>query len=439
MFGDISCGDDFSRRNKHMGTAFANAKKQIDNAAIILASGYEDKKRFKKAVELLKKHSKVIRKSLSIRSDDGKKKSFRAFRIQHNDARGPYKGGIRFHQNVSEDELKALSVWMSIKCAVVGIPFGGSKGGIIVDPKILSIGELHRLCTKYAASFTSFIGPWKDVPAPDVNTSGREMAWMLDAYEEKIGYQAPATFTGKPVELGGSLGRTEATGLGGFHILNNYIHFTGWHPVNVKIAVQGFGNVGSWFSKFVSDAGYKVVAVSDVSGGLYDPKGLNIDRILELKERYGSFEDIPKSKKQEAISNMELLGLPVDILVPAALEDTITEINAKDIKSTTVLEMANGPTTPEAEEILLKKGIDVLPDVLCNAGGVTVSYFEWVQNLQGYRWTKDKVYDELEKTMDQSFEEIHNVVKEKKISYRKSAYVLAVKRIIDAMMLRGRV
>ena len=430
-----------------MTSAFANAKKQIDNVAKLLESDYEDKqslslhdkKRFNKAIELLKKPQRIIRKSLSIKMDSGKMQKFIAYRSQHNDARGPFKGGIRFHPNVSEDEVKALSTWMSIKCAVVGIPYGGAKGGIVVDPKILSVSELQRLCTKYAESFVPYIGPWKDVPAPDVNTGEREMAWMLEAYEKKIGYHAPATFTGKPIALEGSLGRTEATGLGGFHILNNYIHLARLNLSRMKIAIQGFGNVGYWFAKFAFDTGYKIVAVSDSSGGICDFKGLDVDKLLKLKEKYGSFSDLPEIKKQKLITNSQLLELDVDILVPAALENAITKDNANGIRAKTVLEMANGPITPEAEEILLKKGIDVIPDVLCNAGGVTVSYFEWVQNLHGYRWTKERVYEELKKIMDNSFDEIYAVVKEKKISYRKSAYVLAVKRIIDAMMARGRV
>lgn len=450
-----------------MGTAFANAKKQIENVASLLESDYKDEKRYRRAIRLLEKHQRVIKKSISIKLNNGKVRKFIAFRAQHNDARGPFKGGIRFHPNVSEDEVKALSVWMSIKCAVVGIPYGGAKGGIIFDPKTLSVDELQRLCTKYAESIVTFIGPWKDVPAPDVNTGKREMAWMLESYEKKIGCHAPATFTGKPIALGGSFGRTEATGLGGFHILNNYIHLAGCHPAKVKIAVQGFGNVGYWFAKFASDAGCKVVAISDSSGGIYDPKGLDIDKVFQLKEKYVSFkeiinfsshsersEELQRLKKRsfvnkspqddekngmKFITNEELLELPVDVLVPAALENVITVDNVKSIKAKTVLEMANGPTTPEAEEILLKKGVDVIPDVLCNAGGVTVSYFEWVQNLHGYRWTKERVYEELKQIIDQSFDEIYKVVKEKKISYRKSAYVLAVKRIIDAMMLRGRV
>jgi glutamate dehydrogenase/leucine dehydrogenase len=422
-----------------MNSAFANAKKQIDSVAKILERDYQDKKRFDRAVNLLKKPDRVLRKSISIKTDNGKVRKFQVYRSQHNNARGPYKGGIRFHLQVSEDEVKALSTWMSVKCAVVDIPYGGGKGGIIVDPSTLSEGELMRLCKKYAEFLYPHIGPWKDVPAPDVNTGEREMAWMLDAYEKKVGYHAPATFTGKPIILGGSLGRTEATGLGGSYILTDFLKAKKLKNEKTTIAVQGFGNVGFWFAKFAAKSGCKVVAVSDSKGAVYKSTGFDIDKLAILKEKYGSFIDIPKSKNIKTITSDELFNLPVDILVPAALENSINDTNASTIKAKNILEMANGPTTPEAEAILLKKGIDILPDVLCNAGGVTVSYFEWVQNLHGYRWTKEKVYKELKEIMDNSFNEILKTKKEKNISFRQAAYVLAVKRIIDAMMARGKV
>ena len=421
-----------------MASAFENAKKQINDSAGFLSKEYPDKSRFKKAIELLKRPQRVLKKKISIRLDSGKTETFQAYRSQHNDARGPFKGGIRFHPNVSEDEIIAFSTWMSIKCAVVGIPYGGGKGGIIVDPSLLSESELERLCKKYAEFLTPYIGPWKDIPAPDVNTGERKMAWMLDSYEKKVGHHAPATFTGKPLELGGSQGRTEATGLGGFYVLASYSEVTRMIPVKTTIAVQGFGNVGYWFAKFATGVGYKAVAISDSSGGIYDSNGLNVEKLSQLKEKYGSFNKIPKTKDHELITNNELLALKVDVLVPAALENAIHERNVKDIKAKVILEMANGPTTPEADAILSSNEVDILPDVLCNAGGVTVSYFEWVQNLNGYSWTKEKVIKELKKIMDSSFEEIYQVVQQKKVSYRKAAYILAIKRIVNAMMLRGR-
>ena len=299
------------------------------------------------------------------------------------------------------------------------------------------------MSTLYAQKLASNIGPWKDIPAPDVNTGGREMGWMLDAYEKIVGFQAPATFTGKPVELGGSQGRTEATGLGGLYILQNYIHLVGWHPSRVKIAVQGFGNVGYWFAKLASAAGYKVVAISDSSGGVYNPKGLDVDKLTKLKNEYGTFLNLPKSGYQSLITNHELLSLPVDILVPAALENTITKDNAKDIKAKTVLEMANGPTTPEAEDILLKKGIDILPDVLCNAGGVTVSYFEWVQNIKKQKWNLKKVDKLLKNKMVKAFLEVWQISQDeqsstsyKRVDLRTASYILALTRLTKKAAVR---
>lgn len=422
-----------------MASAFENAKKQIDNVADLLVDEYPDKGKFKRSIELLKKPQRLLKKNLSVKLDNGKKKTFVAFRSQHNDARGPFKGGIRFHSNVSEDEVKALSTWMSIKCAVVGIPYGGGKGGVIVDPKTLSESELERLCKGYATFLAPYIGPWNDVPAPDVNTGGREMAWMLEAYEKKVGHHASATYTGKPIELGGSLGREEATGLGGFFILQNYSKVSKLVPGKAKVAIQGFGNVGYWFAKFASDAGYKVVSVSDSSGAIFESKGLVIEKMLAHKNELGSFKEVAAKKNIKFISNEDLLGLDVDVLVPAALENALNERNVKNVKAKAILEMANGPTTPEAEIALLNLKKDLLPDVLCNAGGVTVSYFEWVQNLYGYRWTKEEVNKELKKIMDLSFDEIQKVVKSKNVAYRKAAYFIALKRIIDAMILRGRV
>lgn len=420
-------------------SAFESAKKQIDSAAGLLASEYTDAVKFKKAVELLKKPQRVLAKKLKVKLSNGKAEIFQVYRSQHNDARGPFKGGIRFHPNVSEDEVKALSTWMSIKCAVAGIPYGGGKGGIIIDPAKYSAEDLEKICKAYGEFLAPYIGAWRDVPAPDVNTGGREMAWMLEAYEKKVGYHSPATFTGKPIELGGSLGREEATGQGGFYILQDYIHRVRNIPARTTIAVQGFGNVGYWFTYFAYKAGYKVVAISDSSGAIYSEKSLNPEKLMELKNKYGSFANITKLPGLKLITNDELLGLKVDVLVPAALENAINSDNVKNVKAKVILEMANGPTTPVAEEVLVKRGVDILPDVLCNAGGVTVSYFEWVQNLHGYRWTKERVNEELKVIMLLAFDDIYNRVQEKKISYRQSAYSLALKRIIDAMILRGRV
>ena len=432
-----------------MNAMLQAALSQIKETSKLLFEDYEDQKKYKRAIEKVLEPQKVIKGRLSIVGKGGKKKSFQAFRIQHNDARGPFKGGIRFHQNVSFDEVQALATLMSLKCAVAGIPYGGAKGGVVVDPSKLTKDELKSLSIAYAKLITPFIGPWRDVPAPDVNTDGQIMSWMLETYEKKIGMQAPATFTGKPIELGGSLGRTEATGQGGVFVLDAYLKrnlkspaYAGRQISNLKsvtIAVQGFGNVGYYFAKLADEAGYKVVAVSDSSGGIYNPKGLNIEKVAEFKESGKPLKEKPLKVGEKVITNEELLELPVTVLVPAALENAITGTNANNINAKFILEMANGPTTTEADHYLYERGIDVIPDILSNSGGVTVSYFEWVQNLNGYFWTKEKVNEELKKTITKAFADIDKIKKEKRISYRKAANFLSLKRIIDAMILRGRV
>jgi len=417
-----------------MNAMLKAALSQIEDTSAVLSYDYSDKKRFKKAIEAVLTPQIIVKGTLKVKG-----KSYQAFRIEHNDARGPFKGGIRFHPNVSEDEVRALATLMSLKCAVAGIPYGGGKGGIIVDPSKLSQDELKTLSQEYAKLITPYIGPWKDVPAPDVNTDGQIMAWMLEAYEKKIGYLAPATFTGKPLELGGSLGRTEATGQGGVYVLEAYSKSHGIKPKTSTVAVQGFGNVGFYFAKIAKELGFNVVAASDSSSGIYNAKGLDIGKLNEFKEKGGSFKNYPVKSGEKLITNAELLELPVTVLVPAALENAISADNMEKIKAKVVFEMANGPTTSEADAYLFKKGVDVIPDILSNSGGVTVSYFEWVQNLHGYSWTKDRVNTELKATITKAFNDIDKVVKAKKISYRRGANYVSLKRIIDAMMLRGRV
>lgn len=363
---------------------------------------------------------------------DGKK--YQAFRSQHNDARGPFKGGIRFHPNVSPDEVKALSMWMTWKCAVAGIPYGGGKGGIIVDPKELTAKQLEELSRAYVRLIANNIGEKVDVPAPDVNTDGRIMAWMLSEYEKIVGHHAPGTFTGKPLELGGSQGRTEATGMGGLYILEKAVQALGMKKQDIRIAVQGFGNVGYYFAKLASDAGYRVVAVSDSRGGVVADKGLNVDALMEHKEKTGKVSGFAGTRE---ISNEELLLLPVEVVVPAALENVITADNANKIRAKLLIEMANGPITPEADEILFKNGVVSIPDVLSNAGGVTVSYFEWVQNLYSYYWEKEEVLQRLKRIMDDAFDIIWKVYQDKKIPMRTATYVVAVQRVVTAMKLRG--
>ena len=385
---------------------FLNAQKQIDNVAKYLSLD-------QKILTRIKQPDRVLKADLKVKMDNGKTRIFKAFRSQHNNSRGPYKGGIRYHANVSESEVKALSTWMTWKCATVGIPFGGAKGGIIVDPKTLSQGELERLSRAYMRAFYKHFGAFKDVPAPDVNTGGAEMSWMLDEYEKLVGHQEPGMITGKPLELGGSQGRTEATGLGGLYVLEQLRQT--WKgrilPKNTTIAVQGVGNVGYWFIEFAKKAGYQVVAWSNSKGGEY---------------------------KGEKITNEQLLELPVDVLVPAALENQITKDNAAKIKAKYIIEMANGPVTPEADEILHKRGTVSLPDVLCNAGGVTVSYFEWCQNNAGYYWTKTEVFAKLKAIMDRAFKDVWQIYTSKRVNPRLAAYILAVDRVVKAMKLRGR-
>lgn len=395
-------------------------------------------------INKLKEPDQVIKGELSIAMDDGSTQSFSYFRSQHNQARGPYKGGIRFHPNVSESEVKALSMWMTWKGAVVNIPFGGGKGGIIVDPKKLSRTELERLSRAYGQAISDYIGPSNDVPAPDVNTDGQIMAWMLDAYEQKIGHLAPATFTGKPIELGGSQGRTEATGLGGFYVLEELAEKLGWHrKKDISIAIQGFGNVGYYFAQFADEEGYRVVSVSDSKGGIYVPEGLNPALTLKRKRDSGKIGglycvgSVCDVSFGDDITNEALLELPVDVLVPAALENVINKDNMEKIQAKYIIEMANGPVSPEAEAYLTKKGVVIVPDVLANAGGVTTSYFEWVQNLQGYYWEKTEVFARLNKIMVEAFNAAWALKEERKVTFREAAYIIAVERVAKAMQLRG--
>ncbi len=362
---------------------------------------------------------------LEIVMDSGEKKKFSAYRSEHNNSKGPYKGGIRFHPGVTEEEVKALSMWMTWKCSVASLPYGGGKGGVIVNPSELSRNELERLSRAYGAWAASWAGPWRDVPAPDVNTDGQIMSWMLDELlksksdQEKMMVNWSATFTGKPIAIGGSQGREEATGMGGYYTLENLVKKLGLKKSEVTIAVQGMGNVGYWFAKLASDAGYKIVAISNSKGGVYDENGIVIDENL-------------RSLKPN-ITNDELLLLPVTVLVPAALENVIGEDVAKNIKAKAVIEMANGPVTPEADKVLEKRGVLSVPDVLANAGGVTVSYFEWVQNLHGAVWSKDEVLTRLKAVMDRAFEEMWDKHRELGVNLRMSAYASAVSRVVEAM------
>ena len=411
-----------------MSNPYNNAVSQLKQVAKLLDLDQE-------VVEVLSKPTKLLKTELEVKMDDGKIKKFKAFRSQHNNAVGPYKGGIRFHPQVSKDEVRALSMWMTWKCSVVGIPYGGAKGGVIVDPKKLSDSELERLSRAYIRFIADDIGAWIDVPAPDVNTNSQIMAWMLDEYESIKSKKEPGVLTGKPIELGGSLGRTEATGLGGFYILEKLVEVKSLKKEEIVIAVQGMGNVGYWFADFAANAGYKVVAISDSKGGIYNKDGLHAEKVLNYKNEKGTLKGY---KGVEEISNEDLLELDVDVLVPAALENVITKDNAKEIRAKYIIEMANGPVTPEADEILYKNKIISFPDVLSNAGGVTTSYFEWVQNNMGYYWKKEEVFEKLKEIMDKAFMEVWTRYKEKEISMRMAAYMGAVDRVVSAMKLRGK-
>lgn len=391
-----------------------------------------------KIVERLSVPDRVFKTELEVKMDDGTTQKFQAFRSEHNNSKGPYKGGIRYHQNVSESEVKALSMWMTWKCSVASLPYGGGKGGIIVDPSKLSKGELMRLSRAYGKWAAQFAGPWTDVPAPDVNTDGQIMAWMLDemiktkTVAERMSVNWHATFTGKPLSIGGSQGREEATGMGGFYTLENLVGKLGLKKNTVTLAVQGMGNVGFWFAKLAAEAGYKVVAISDSRGGIYSEGGLDVEAALKFKKKNGGVQGMPGTKK---ITNDELLLLPVGVLVPAALENVITGEVAEKIKAQAVIEMANGPVTPEADAVLAKRKILSVPDVLANSGGVTVSYFEWVQNLHGAVWSKEEVLAKLKGVMDRAFSEMWEKHESLKVNLRMSAYANAVSRVAEALKL----
>lgn len=383
----------------------------------------------KAEMEILKNPQRAYQSILEV---SGKK--YPAFRVQYNDARGPTKGGIRYHPEVNLEEVKSLAFWMTLKCAVADIPYGGAKGGVAVNPKELSGSELQELSRKYVRAFYKQMGPTRDIPAPDVYTNSQIMAWMLDEYETLVGQKASGFITGKPLELGGSFVRDIATALGGVYVLEEALKKI--KLSDKSVAVQGFGNAGMNMAKLLSEAGFKVVAVSDSKGGIYDPKGLRIDEIIKVKEKTGSVGNYSGGKK---ITNEELLALDCAILIPSALSGAITENNADSVKAKIVLELANGPTTPKADEILFRKKILVLPDVLSNSGGVTVSYFEWVQNNYGYYWDEETVKKRLREKMVTAFDKIWNKYSGSNYDFRTNTYLLAIDKILLAERLRGKV
>ncbi|MBU2259161.1 Glu/Leu/Phe/Val dehydrogenase [Patescibacteria group bacterium] len=390
----------------------------------------------------------IHKKELSIQRDDGTTMMLPAFRVQFNNARGPYKGGIRFHPDADEDEVKALAALMSIKTAVVNIPFGGAKGGVQVDPKKLSKAELQRVARAYVQAFKDYVGEDIDCPAPDVNTNPIIMAWMRDEYEKLTRTFSPAVITGKPLSYGGSLGRDTATARGGFFILEEMIERSALDPDELKVVIQGFGNAGMSMAHYLHNAGFTVVAVSDSQGGIYSSDGIDPVRIEKYKRKTGAVTgeycegsvcDIQRMKIDgvEHVSNEQLLELPCDILIPAALDNVITAGNATQIKAKYILELANGPTTPEADEILQRMGVSIIPDVLANAGGVTVSYFEWTQGKSGEQWTAEKVDRELKRVILDGYKAVRREARREGMTYREAAFSVGIKRMVEAMRARG--
>ena len=407
---------------------FEIAQKQIKSAC--------DKLNADPAVyEILKNPQRVLEVSFPVKMDNGDIKTFIGYRSQHNNAVGPYKGGLRFHPGVTRDEVKALSTWMTFKCSVAGIPYGGGKGGMAIDPKDYSKGELERISKGFAKAISPVIGEKVDIPAPDVNTNGQIMSWMVEAYEEKVGRSAKGIFTGKPLEFGGSLARTEATGYGVNLNAKKVLEKLGIDIKGATYAVQGFGNVGFYTAYYAHKDGAKIVAFSNTDVAIYNENGIDMEKVIKDFEENGRI--IENKGYGKDITNAELLELEVDVLAPCALENQITSENADRVKAKVVAEGANGPTTPEADEILFKKGIVVVPDILANSGGVVVSYFEWVQNLQSYYWSFDEVQQKEDALLSKAFEDVWKIADEYKVDLRNAAYMKSIDTISKAMKVRG--
>ncbi len=419
-----------------------------DRAMSFIRGSFKRLKLSRKEQELLSSPQKILKGDVSFKRDNGKTEKLHSYRVQYNNARGPYKGGIRYHPAADLEEVKALALLMAIKTAVVNIPFGGAKGGIQVNPKELSSAELERLSRAYLRQIAGDIGPDIDVPAPDVNTNPQIMAWMRDEYEKVKNTYAPAVITGKPLSYGGSLGRDKSTARGGFFILEQLCKAEALNLSNLRVAVQGFGNAGSEIAIFLHGVGASIVAVSDSQGGIHSTVGLDPIRIGKYKKKTGSVRgqycqgsvcDLKRLQldETEVITNEQLLAVDCDVLIPAALDNVITSKNAKNVKAKVVLEIANGPVSPEADTILKKNGVIVVPDVLANAGGVVVSYFEWVQGRSGDQWTAEKVDRELRRIMFTAFDDVRSEAKRRNLTYREAAFDVAIRRITEAMRVRG--
>jgi len=384
--------------------------------------------------EVLRRPKRQMVVSVPVKMDDGSVKVFEGYRVQHNIARGPAKGGIRYHPNVSLDEVKALAAWMAWKTAVVNIPFGGGKGGVICDPRKMSRSELERMTRRYVSEILPIIGPDRDIPAPDVYTDSQTMAWVMDTYSMTVGYSSLGVVTGKPVALGGSEGRNEATARGCLFVTQEACKVKRVPLRGAAVAVQGYGNAGSIAARLFHEQGAKIVAVSDSKGGIVNPRGLDPIKAIQHKEKSGSVVSLPGTTR---VRNEELLELKCDILIPAALENVITAENAGRIKAKIIAEAANGPVTPMADDILVRNGVFLLPDILANAGGVTVSYFEWVQDLQNFFWEEDQVNAKLETVMKRAFREVHETSQKYRVHMRTAAYILAIGRVAEATLVRG--
>ena len=415
---------------------FGDAIRKLDHAAEHITMDPE-------ALEKLKHPKAALQVSVPVRMDDGSLRIFEGYRVRYDDTRGPAKGGIRYHPQVDLNEVKALALWMTLKCAVVDIPFGGGKGGVTVNPKELSRLELERLSRGLIAQFGAFIGPETDIPAPDVYTNEMVMGWMMDEYSKHRGCRTPDVVTGKPIQLGGSLGRDDATGRGAFHVIEEIERRNAWDPKTVRVAVQGFGNAGQHVARLLHASGYHVVAVSDSRGGIYNPDGFDVPSLIKMKAETRELHavycegSVCEFVPAERVTNAELLELDVDVLVPAALEGQITAGNADRIQARTVVEVANGPITSEADAILANRGHAVVPDILANAGGVTVSHFEWVQNRAGLYWSLEQVHDRLRQTMVRESAKVLDIAEERGIGLRTAAYALALSRIGEAIEAQG--
>jgi glutamate dehydrogenase (NAD(P)+) len=407
--------------------AFQNALAQYDRAAehLNLKRGIAESLRYPK---------RELTVNFPVRMDNGDVQMFTGFRVHHNTALGPTKGGIRYHQDVSLDEVRALAMWMTWKCSLMGLPYGGAKGGVIVDPKNLSNNEVETLTRRYATEISVLMSPQQDVPAPDVGTNGQIMAWIMDTYSMHHGFSMPAVVTGKPIEIGGSLGRIEATGRGVMFTAREAMRHLNISIEGATVAVQGFGNVGSIAARTAYEMGMKVIAVTDVTGGVYNPQGIDIPALIKHLNATRSVTDFPEA---DSINNADLLALKVDLLIPAALENQITSANAKEVKCRVLAEGANGPTTPEADDILNDKGIFVIPDILCNGGGVVVSYLEWVQDLQSFFWEEAEINKQLERHVVSAFRRVMEEASCLKIDNRTAAQVLAIRRVAEATLIRG--